>query len=185
MNSYTDVTETPWYDYLDEIKEVKVVSLDNIGSNAFTGAKNLTKLAIGDVIRIEKNAFDSCINLSDVSLYDTTDEFFEGTSNDKTGIECSLEKIEDYAFRGCTSLSSITFPTQMDKFGTGVFENCTSLNKVVFYQTTINTSIHNASTLDNTVFEGCNLWIFMDMQLHTHISNIKKGIPYKLNLYAV
>ena len=176
MNSYTDVTETPWYDYLDEIKEVKVVSLDNIGSNAFTGAKNLTKLAIGDVIRIEKNAFDSCINLSDVSLYDTTDEFFEGTSNDKTGIECSLEKIEDYAFRGCTSLSSITFPTQMDKFGTGVFENCTSLNKVVFYQTTINTSIHNASTLDNTVFEGCNsLDIYGYATSHAY-QQYKKGV---------
>ena len=176
MNSYTDVTETPWYDYLDEIKEVKVVSLDNIGSNSFVGAKNLTKLSIGDVTKIEKNAFDGCINLSDVSLYDTTDEFFEGTSNDKTGFECSLKKIEDYAFRGCTSLSSIAFPRQMDMFGTGVFENCTSLNKVVFYQTTINTSRHNASTLDNTVFEGCNsLDIYGYATSHAY-QQYKKGV---------
>ena len=42
-------------------------------------------------------------------------------------IPASVTEIGDWAFRGCTSLESVTIPTSVTKIGNRTFYDCTSL----------------------------------------------------------
>ena len=53
---------------------------------------------------------------------------FKGcTSLESITIPNSVTEIGDYAFNGCTSLESITFSASATKIGIGVVDGCTSL----------------------------------------------------------
>lgn len=151
MQLYADVTETPWYDYLDEIKEV--VTADycySIGSNAFTGAINLSRVCLEyKTEEIGASAFEGCTGLTEVVLYDYANKI---PTDDPIDINSSLYRIQDNAFKGCTGLTEITIPRFVEVFGTGAFSDCTGLQKVIFMQA----DIPKYAKLDNTVFSGCN-----------------------------
>ena len=65
------------------------------------------------VVEVDHSAFKKCIKLREV-------EFHEG-----------LQKIGQYAFLTCTSLSSITLPSTVIDIGEEAFNNCRSLREVV------------------------------------------------------
>ena len=77
--------------------------------------KDVTTVTLGDRVHgIGNLAFDDCSRM--VSIHN---------------IHESVTKIGSYAFRGCTSLRSITLPSSIHTISDGAFCGCTSLTTVV------------------------------------------------------
>ena len=76
---------------------------------------------------------------------------FKGcTSLESITIPESVREIEEYAFDGCTSLTTITLPTGVDEIGDGAFEGCDSIatifvpaGKVDYYKERLDEDFHD------------------------------------------
>ena len=60
----------------------------------------------------------------------------------------TITSIGEYAFRGCTSLTSITIPSSVTSIGAGVFEYCTSLTSI--------TIPDNVESIGACAFRNCD-----------------------------
>ena len=65
------------------------------------------------------------------------------------GVTCGVVGIEDYAFRDCTTLTSVIFPSSVTyvEIGTGTFTGCTALTDITLPE--------NLKRISNNAFEGC------------------------------
>ena len=104
-------------------------------------AKNLKKVTIpSTVTRIEQDAFSECTSLIDVTVPKSVTSIvaraFENCTSLKSAvIEANGKKlfetaIENYAFRGCTNLTSVTIPGNVTSIGNYAFSNCKSLEEL-------------------------------------------------------
>ena len=84
-----------------------------IGSSAFSGCSNLTRVVIPDsVTSIGWDAFYRCSGLTSITIPD------------------SVTSIGDQAFRDCTGLTSVTIGNGMTSIGTWAFVDCTGLTSI-------------------------------------------------------
>ncbi len=142
----------------DEYYEVMEIELPNniteIGQNQFLGFKMTTITIPSSVTSIGDNAFGLCVNLENV--------YFESKNN--------LNYLGDYAFAGCSALSSIELPESIDVLNYGLFNGCESLTSIeiptsvtqvksdVFYNCISLKQVIFADSiieLDAGLFEGC------------------------------
>ena len=118
-----------------------------IGRETFTGCSGLTSITIpNSVITIGWDAFIGCSGLESITVesgnfnYDSRkncnaiiqtnkDILIAGCKN--TVIPNSVTSIGDYAFEGCTGLTSVTIPNSVTRIGSSAFENCTGLTSVI------------------------------------------------------
>lgn len=63
----------------------------------------------------------------------------------------NLISIGASAFKGCSSLESISFPSSLEYIGENAFMNCSSLSLV-----TINRKISDITQLGANTFDDCN-----------------------------
>ena len=112
-------------------------SVTSISRNAFSGCSGLTSVTIGNsVTSIGVMAFSGCTGLTSITVasgnnkYDSRNNcnaIIETASNTliqgckNTIIPNSVTRIDDYAFRGCTGLTSITIPNSVTSIGTYAF----------------------------------------------------------------
>ena len=70
MDDYTDSTVVPWYEYREKVKHITVEQgVTSLGSNAFKGCVNLTKITLADSIEtIGDNAFSGCSNITQLRI---------------------------------------------------------------------------------------------------------------------
>ncbi len=136
----------------EEIKDLAIPSnVEEIKNNAFSGCTGLTSLNIpSSVISIGGfgynggNAFYGCSNLATITVdennskYDSRDDcnaIIEKESNrliygcKNTVVPTSVTSIDKYAFRGCSTLSSIYIPGSIKPLSFD-FEGCTSLTSI-------------------------------------------------------
>ena len=116
-------------------------SVTSIGSYAFDSCSKLTNVTIpNSVTSIGSYAFDSCSKLTNVTIPNSVTSIgynaFSSCTQLKTAgpigsgsnIEFAWEtSIPNYAFEGCTSLTSIKIPNSITSIGVNAFCNCTSL----------------------------------------------------------
>ena len=121
-----------------------------IGSSAFRKCTGLTSVTIpNSVTKIGTQAFDGCTGLTEVHITDigawcnikfdgfTANPLFyahklylNGEEVKDLVIPNTVTTIGNYAFDGCSGLTSVTIPKSVTTIGSDAFLNCTGLTKV-------------------------------------------------------
>ena len=124
-------------------------SVTSIGDNAFYYCTGLIKSAYPD--KFSSNPFSSGIAIaypsdgvidSDGTIYnnDKTSLLFVPYNVTKYSIQNSITSIGDYAFFGCSGLTSMTIPSSVAKIGKEIFSGCTGLTSVKYNATNCSVS---------------------------------------------
>ena len=131
---------------------------------AFEGCSGLTSVTIpNSVTKIGSSAFSGCSGLTSVtvkngnSVYDSRNNcnaIIETVSNTlvagckNTIIPNSVTSIGEFAFYGCSGLTSVTIPNSVTSIGNGAFKECSDLTSI--------TIGNGVTSIDKLTFEGCS-----------------------------
>lgn len=128
-----------------------------IDSGAFSNTDSLTAVSLPDSLRqIGPNAFYSCKNLTEVTLY-TVDGMDQALSADDPFV------IDTYAFSRCVSLTSVTLPENTVSIGFMAFNECASLAAINFPEA--------LESIEDSAFSGCTSLTEIDLKKVTAIGS--------------
>ena len=149
INSYCKIiNEEVFQNCLNLTNVVIPEGVMSIGKYAFSGCRDLTSVTLpASLITIGLNAFSSCSNLINIYYAGTIDqwvsiEFASNTSNPlSNGAELYIngekltnltinENINDYAFYGYNSLTSVIIGEDVTSIGSSAFYGCKNLKSV-------------------------------------------------------
>ena len=138
----------------------------SIGNNAFYGCTALTSVTIpNSVTSIGGMAFLGCSGLTSITvdagnssyssstdgvLFNKTATSLVAYPGGKQGayvIPNSITSIGNYAFQGCTGLTSVTIPNSVNSIGSQAFYGCTTLTSVTIPNSVTSIGIY--------AFQGC------------------------------
>ncbi len=139
-------------------------SVTEIGKEAFFGCDSLESITIPEsVTAIGEDAFSGCTSLERIvvtegnSVYDSREGCNAIIRTEKnalvvgcitTVIPESVTRIGFSAFRGCTSLESITIPNSVTAIGGRAFSDCTSLESITLPE--------SVTEIGVSAFSGCD-----------------------------
>lgn len=151
-NTVTDIYDC--FQNCDELEYISIPdSVQTMNNETFKGCKNLKSLAIGTGLKaIPKHCAEGCTNLKYLFLYGS-------------------RSIEEFAFRNCSSLQTITIPNTVETIKQNAFENCHSVFNLTFGKgltsvgsrafanmpllDTIN-YLGSVNYVDSSAFDGCS-----------------------------
>ena len=144
VNIGENVTSIPSYAFQNCTGLTSIIipdSVTSIGVNAFRDCTGLTSVTIGNsVTSIGGSAFGGCTGLTSITVSNGNTKYYsEGnclieTASKRLILGCensiipdSVTSIGDYAFRGCTGLTSISIPDSVTSIGEDAFSGCSGL----------------------------------------------------------
>ncbi len=152
-----------------EIKDLVIPEgVNTIGDYAFSGCSGLTSVTIpNSITEIGYNAFDGCEGLKKTNYIGTIADWckikFSTSSNPiyysrnlyindvevkDLVIPEGVNKIGDYAFFGCSGLTSVTIPNSVSTIGWYVFSGCIGLTSI--------TIPNSVTQIESSAFENCS-----------------------------
>ena len=144
-----------------------------IGNRAFYNCENLAEITLpNNITDIDSDAFLNTAYYNDTSNWEhdvlyignylIAAEYIYGDYEIKSETKC----IADFAFLGCSSLTSITIPNSVTKIGEGTFSNCVGLANVILH--------HNITSIDSYAFRNCTSLTSITMPYN--ITSIGNGV---------
>ena len=157
-------------------------SVTSIGEYAFRDCSGLSSISIpSSLLSIGNLAFDSCNKLKTVTINSNTilSKTYSSSSNLKNIFGSQVTKyilgshvttIGNYAFSGCSGLTSVTIPNSVTTIGGSAFNGCsgltsvtipnsvTSIGSYAFYGCSDLSSVtipNSVTTIGNSAFSGC------------------------------
>lgn len=124
--------------HFQSLKSVAIPdTVKSIGISAFADCGALETVSLGSGVEsIGSYAFVNCKKLKTVtgggSVTSLGDEVFRNTALTATPSFPKLMRMGDSVFSGCTSLTTVDYPTRLTGIPAGTFENCTSLTSFAF-----------------------------------------------------
>ena len=168
----SEVKHIPAYlcDGMENLTSVTIPnSVTSIGSSAFYGCRGLTKTNYtGDIAgwcginfgfgRANPTAYSYNLYINDVEVKDLVipnsitsigNYAFSGCSGlTSITIPNSITSIGNYAFSGCSGLTSITIPNSITSIGDGAFSGCCGLTSI--------TIPNSVTSIGDCAFRGCS-----------------------------
>ena len=139
-------------------------SVTSIGSSAFDGCSGMRSITIpNSVTYIGNGAFGGCCKVESIKVasgnrvYDSRNDcnaIIETGTNTlifgckTSSIPNSVTSIGDYAFEGCSGLTSVTIPNSVTSIGGGAFYGCSGLTSV--------TIPNSVTSIGGGAFSGCS-----------------------------
>lgn len=157
------------------------LSVTTIGENAFEGCQELTTVVIpANISSIGRNVFLGCGNLTTIVVdpenpkYDSRDncnaiietdsrKLITGCKN--STIPNSVSSIGEYAFYGCSGLTSVEIPDNIINIGTSAFRKCGELLSVK-----IGTGV---TVIEDNTFQDCS--VLKTITIGSNVQEIKSG----------
>ena len=156
-------------DKIGSTKKFQITNLKIIGEINGTDLRMIREMAGNDAWGDKTNGMLSVLDLSDAKIvkggdyYFHPDNYFCYTSNDKIGdyafFGCSrltsitlpsgVTEIGEDAFWGCSGLTSITLPSGVTEIGEGAFRNSSGLTSIYVYT-------EKLPKMGRDVFDGCD-----------------------------
>ena len=105
-----------------------------------------------DVVKINDNAFQDCVNLQTVKLSNKmhtigSNAFIDCTSLETINLPNSITNIYSGAFQNCSSLTTIILPNKLTTLEENLFKNCSKLYSIIIPDTILSLGLN--------VFENC------------------------------
>ena len=172
-------------------------SVTSIGDDAFRDCSGLTSVTIGNSVRrIDRSAFGGCSGLTTVTLnsnaivskdylYDYSLGAYFGSQVQSYIIGNSVTSIGDYAFRGCSGLTSVTIGNSVTSIGSNAFRDCSGLTSIEIPNSVTSISewaFYNCSGL-TTVTLNCNAIVSKDT--HYYYSTLKDYFGSQVQRYII
>ncbi len=135
----TSLTSFPF----DKIAAPASATTFNIGSNAFESCTSLTSVTFANDVNINGSAFKGCTALKTVdfahvkaistSTFENCASLTEATAicNTTSTNATTKAQVPGSAFKGCSSLITVTIPADVKTIGTNAFQNCYKLVVVI------------------------------------------------------
>ena len=113
-----DADTPPWNSFRSEIEEVVIASgVTTIGKKAFDSCTNLTSVTLPESItRIDARGFSDCSSLVAITFPESEE----------------LITIGMWAFSNCSSLTSLVIPENTTAIGYDCFSGCTALKTLIY-----------------------------------------------------
>ena len=165
-------------DSISESKKYLITNLKIVGEVNGTDWSFILDMAGGGD---RKNGKLSILDLSDAKIVEGGYAYY--WHYDGSNYTTSNDELGDFAFYGCSGLTSLTIPSSVTSIGNSAFSGCSGLTSF-----TIPSSV---TSIGSKAFSGCsgltNLYYIIDDEIETYLSKghpnigVNCGIEYYLN----
>ncbi len=133
--------------------------LETVGMYVFSGCSNLENVYISDIVSWLNITFVGGAYCYSNPMFYASNMYIDGVLAEDVTIPDGVESINDYAFYGWSSLTSITIPDSVTSIGSYAFYNCTELTSVYIsdLDSWLNISFNDASS--NPMYYASNMYI--------------------------